>query len=49
MGTSITGKRIETINELQEEKIRIHIIDKHRSGLSANGTLVHLSFPTLNV
>jgi two-component sensor histidine kinase len=49
MGTSITGRRIETINELQEEKIIIRTIDKHRSGLSANGTLVHLSFPKLNV
>jgi ligand-binding sensor domain-containing protein len=45
MGTNITQKRIDTINALQKEKVRISIKDKHRSSLPDNGTLVQLYFP----
>jgi len=45
MGTSITQKRIDTINALQKENIRVSISDKRKHGLSDNGTLVKLYFP----
>jgi len=47
MGTNITRKRIDTINALNKEKIRISIVDKQQSGSRDNGTLVQLYFPII--
>jgi two-component sensor histidine kinase len=45
MGTNITQKRIDTVNALQKEKVRVSIRDKHRSAIADSGTIVQLYFP----
>jgi LytS/YehU family sensor histidine kinase len=48
MGTGITIRRMEAINAIQKNKILWQVIDKQQSGLSASGTIVHLSFPIIS-
>ena len=45
MGTSITENRIDTLNLLRKEKIRLRIIDKEEAGRAESGTIIQLYFP----
>jgi ligand-binding sensor domain-containing protein/two-component sensor histidine kinase len=47
MGTGITEKRINAINDIQKNKILCRITDKLQAGQAGSGTIVHLSFPVL--
>jgi ligand-binding sensor domain-containing protein len=47
MGTGITEKRINAINDIQKNKILCRITDKLQAGQADSGTIVHLSFPIL--
>ncbi|GGA82772.1 sensor histidine kinase [Puia dinghuensis] len=45
LGTSITARRIDTINAIERNKIQVKVTDKRESGLPETGTLINLSFP----
>lgn len=47
MGTGITSRRINAINEMHKNKIIWQVIDKQRSGPATSGTIIHLSFPLI--
>ena len=47
MGTGITSRRIDAINEMQKNKIIWRVTDKQQSVEPANGTIIHLSFPLI--
>jgi len=49
MGTGITSRRINTINEMQKNKIMWRVTDKQQSGSLASGTIIHLSFPLISL
>lgn len=47
MGLKMTQDRIEAINALMEDKIRLAIIDRSDEGKGEQGTLVTISFPVV--
>lgn len=44
-GATITANRIQTINAIQPQKIKVEVIDRSAIDPSTTGTIVHLSFP----
>jgi ligand-binding sensor domain-containing protein/anti-sigma regulatory factor (Ser/Thr protein kinase) len=47
MGTSITERRINAINDIQKNKILLEITDKQRSASGGTGTIIKISFPII--
>lgn len=45
MGTNITERRIDAINDIQKNKILLQIVDKQKAALGTTGTIIKISFP----
>jgi sensor histidine kinase YesM len=47
LGISITQSRIDVLNAMQKDKIRLEITDKKEAGSGGQGTIVRVHFPIL--